>query len=301
MRSLPRLKDAQLIARILRHLVGRPRRVEDDFDLDVAHAGKLANDLLAVGDELRTGGAHRAGHRHVDLALRLAFFRGDEIDVVDQSQIDDVHEQFGIDDLFQLFADEVFAEMAAAAATGRPGSAGLGGLRRRAASRRGPGPARRWPARPWRFAGWPIRRWPVRPARTAARRMSSPSTFTSCAAVSTVAGIVSALPVRMSNFAPCRGQAIAWFSSRPSDSGPAVVRADIVDAEVLAADAEQDDNAILDLQQHVWPGSGRSVVLATRNKHLRHEFARSILLSVVHTLAPAAEWHGPALRGRFRS
>src|SRR5438477_9948131 len=52
------LEDAQLIAGILRHLIGRPRRIEDDFDFDVAHAGKLTQNLLAVGDELRPRGAH---------------------------------------------------------------------------------------------------------------------------------------------------------------------------------------------------------------------------------------------------
>ena len=105
------LEDAQLIAGILRHLIGRPGRIENDLDFDVAHAGKSAEDLLAVGDELRPGGAHGTGHRHFDLAGRLVFGCWNEIDVVNQTQVDDVDEQLGIDDVFELFADEVFAEM----------------------------------------------------------------------------------------------------------------------------------------------------------------------------------------------
>src|SRR6185369_5041993 len=106
------LEDAQLIAGILRHLIQRPGWIEDNFDFDVAHAGKSAEDLLAVGDELRPGGAHGTGHRHFDLAGRLVFGCWNEIDVVNQTQVDDVDEELGIDDFFELFTDEVFAEMA---------------------------------------------------------------------------------------------------------------------------------------------------------------------------------------------
>ena len=54
------------------------------------------------------------------------------------------------------------------------------------------------------------------------RRTHTPpfSTFTSWARVGRTAGIDRAAPVRMSNFAPCLGQAILWSRSSPSASGP---------------------------------------------------------------------------------
>ena len=193
-------------------LIGRPGRIEDDLHFDVAHAGKLPEHLLAVGDHLRAGGAHGAGHRHVDLAVRLAFGGRHEIDVVDQPQIDDVDEQLGVDDLLQLFADEVFADLAA----GGSCAADFRGRSLLPASgswplRLAPSSCRRREVAALAAAGveTALGLRANSPGSHSRTKISSPSTFTSWAAVSTVAGIVSALPVRMSNFAPCRGQAIA--------------------------------------------------------------------------------------------
>ena len=98
-----------MIAGFLGHLFRRPGRVEDDFHFHVAHARELAEDLLAVSDHLRAGGAHGAGHRHFDLAGRLVVGSRNQINLIDEAQIDDVDDQLGIDDLFQLFENEGFA------------------------------------------------------------------------------------------------------------------------------------------------------------------------------------------------
>ena len=79
----------------------------------------------------------------------------------------------------------------------------------------------------------------------------SPSTFTSCATVARVAGIVKARPSRMSNLAPCRGQAICVAVERPFAQRPAVVRADVVDGVERAADVKQHHQPLVDLDQRL--------------------------------------------------
>ncbi len=53
---------------------------------------------------------------------------------------------------------------------------------------------------------------------------------------------------RMSNFAPCRGQATWWSSQRPFTERAAVVRADVVDAVELARHMKQHDDAFSDFE-----------------------------------------------------
>ena len=118
------LENAELIAGFIRHLVGGPRRIEDDFDFDGGDAGEGSDDLLAVGDELRAGGAHGAGHGHVDLDVRLPFGR-EQIDGVDQAEVHDVDEQLGVDDLLELLTNEVFGELAGTSIRGRGNSSGI--------------------------------------------------------------------------------------------------------------------------------------------------------------------------------
>ena len=66
-----------------------------------------AEHVLRLGHELGTGRTRRAGHRHLDLDVRLAFdFL--EIDDIDQSKVHDVDEQLGIDHLLERLADGIF-------------------------------------------------------------------------------------------------------------------------------------------------------------------------------------------------
>src|SRR5487761_1273927 len=51
-------------------------------------------------------------------------------------------------------------------------------------------------------------------------KISPPSTFTACEAVGCVAGIVKAAPLRISNLAPCRGQAMVGSRRPPPPGGP---------------------------------------------------------------------------------
>ena len=98
---------------------------------------------------------------HVALAVRVLL----DVHDVHESQIDDVDEQLGVDDVLEFFADGLFGDCHVQVP---------------------------------RFA------YSVAASRT---NTSLPSTLTSWTAVGSVAGMVSALPVRMSNRAPCRGQA----------------------------------------------------------------------------------------------
>ena len=97
-----------MISRVVGHAIGRPRRIHHHFDLDVLDAFDLADHLFAIGHQLRAGRTHRAGHCHFDQHLLTAGLQLLEVDNVDQTQIDDVHEQLGVDYLFQFFANQIF-------------------------------------------------------------------------------------------------------------------------------------------------------------------------------------------------
>ena len=105
------LEVTQLIAGVFGHAIGGPGGSVRDFDFDAASTFQGFERLAALGDELRAGWAHGAGQRHVDLNVGLGFVGcvGGQVDVVDQTQIDDVDEQFGVDNLLELLADFIFA------------------------------------------------------------------------------------------------------------------------------------------------------------------------------------------------
>src|SRR5438445_12488140 len=80
--------------RVVRHLLGRPGRVEGELRLDLLDARNLVRDAVDVLLDERAG---RASHRgeaveHLDL-------RAGDLDVVEQSEVDDVHPELGILDL----------------------------------------------------------------------------------------------------------------------------------------------------------------------------------------------------------
>ena len=82
-------------------------------------------------------------------------------------------------------------------------------------------------------------------------------------AVGCVAGIVKAWPLRMSNFAPCRGQAIVKPSSVPSLSGPP----SWVQTSSMAKNRPPTWNSAITRSSSSTsfrPGSGISLTLATR-------------------------------------
>ena len=57
--------------------------------------------LLALGDQLRASRTHRAGQSHLDVDFLLAVFASFfKIDNIDQSEVDNVDEQFWVDDFF---------------------------------------------------------------------------------------------------------------------------------------------------------------------------------------------------------
>ena len=82
-----------------------------DFDFDAASTFQRLERLTALCDQLWAGWAHGAGQRHVDLNVGLGFVGrvSGQVDVIDQAEIDDVDEQFGVDNLLELLADFIFA------------------------------------------------------------------------------------------------------------------------------------------------------------------------------------------------
>jgi hypothetical protein len=62
-----------------------------------------------LAKELWPGRAGRARHRHFNGNIRLSLGLLVDLDVVDQAQIDDVYEQFGIDDPLEGLAHFIFS------------------------------------------------------------------------------------------------------------------------------------------------------------------------------------------------
>ena len=140
-----------------------PEALQWQFNLEVARRLQGIADRGATGRAIERLGLERPAG---------LFVARPQFDNVHQTQINDVDEQFRVDDFLQLFPDHVFGQ---------------------------------------RHVDTPslIRTY-----------TSSPSTLTSWTRVGTIAGMVSGWPVRMSNWAPWRGQAIAWSHNRPSPKGP---------------------------------------------------------------------------------
>ena len=185
------------------------------------------------------------------LQFGLAFGCRHQIDVVDQAQIDDVDEQLGIDDLLQLFADEVFDEAAGWRRARRADSASLCAAsgsrtrRRRASSRCAASPR----AAPAAAAG--RRPSPAAPGSQSRTQTSSPSTLHLVGRGIDGGGHRQRLAGADVELRPVPRAGDRVIVERAFGERPAVVRADVVDAEELAADAEQHDDPIVDLEQHL--------------------------------------------------
>src|SRR6478672_8033586 len=92
------LAEAEDELRVVGHLVRRPRRIEDELELDVLHPGHFARHALHVTRDQR---ACRTAHRREavdDLHLRTF-----DLDLVDEPEIDDVHTELRIFDLAERF------------------------------------------------------------------------------------------------------------------------------------------------------------------------------------------------------
>ena len=99
-----RVENAQLVAGVFGHAVGRPGRDHHDLDLDVADAFERAEHGLRLRDQLRAG---RAGGLVIVISI-LTF--GLVLGLLARrpgrpAQVDDVDEQLGIDDLLERFAN----------------------------------------------------------------------------------------------------------------------------------------------------------------------------------------------------
>ena len=85
-----------------------PGWVPDDVDFGFAHAGdafELAFGVFGDGGTHATAGSGH-GHVHVELVAALKALFG--VERVNQSQIDNVDGNFGVEDLFEGFPERVF-------------------------------------------------------------------------------------------------------------------------------------------------------------------------------------------------
>src|SRR5207237_6204623 len=73
------------------------------------HSVQPPHRVLRLTKKLRPRRTSWARHRHLDFDIRLAFGLLVDLDVVDQTQVDNVHEQLGIDNALQRFTDFVFS------------------------------------------------------------------------------------------------------------------------------------------------------------------------------------------------
>ena len=78
------LEDAELVAGILGHSVGCPRRLHDEFDECLPNTFEPFDRCMRLAKDLRAGGAGRTGHRHLDSNAELAIFVLVDCDRVDQ-------------------------------------------------------------------------------------------------------------------------------------------------------------------------------------------------------------------------
>jgi D-alanyl-D-alanine carboxypeptidase len=92
----------QLLARVLGDHVRRPRRREDELDVDGLDAGQGGEHQRALlVDDLGQRAAHAGeGHAHVDVPIAL-------VQLVDQAEVDDVDPDLRVDDRLERFAQVV--------------------------------------------------------------------------------------------------------------------------------------------------------------------------------------------------
>ena len=97
------LAEAEDELGILRHTLGRPRRVERQLRLNLAYAGNLAHDALNLFLNHRPNRAPHRRERKRDLDVLTV-----NGSVIEESELNDVHPEFGIFHLAERFDDFVF-------------------------------------------------------------------------------------------------------------------------------------------------------------------------------------------------
>src|SRR6185437_13193565 len=86
-----RLAEAENELRVVGHLVRRPGRVERQLQLDVLDALDLARGAVDVLRDERPGRAAHRGQAVEDLRGRVL-----DLDLVEETEVDDVHSELGI-------------------------------------------------------------------------------------------------------------------------------------------------------------------------------------------------------------